>query len=436
MLIKQVRFILIIVFYCFCDLSYSQNYPVYNHFYQNPYLYNPAEAGTFLRSVIFFNHRQQWRGVDGAPVVSTLSFHTPFNRSNAAIGLNVSSFQRGLLSTTDAMISYNYAIPLQEEVFLKIGFSTGIISNSLDLSQVDNPDDPALSTFLNNNIQLAGNFGLKFQSDGLNLGLVLPRLLQPTFVNEANFNALEVGPFDEVLLMAYYKKKVEGYLKTKRKGRTKFTKKVDAKYAPLELHFLYRYSKIGANQFEALAKLNLGEQFWLGASYRQNYGVVGNVGFTYNGFALAYAYEPASKLVAGPLDGSHEVQLSLRFGKRVEPKVKKVKPQQVQPAKDKEPQHRARFQFYDDQNAAKDAFKDKGEKKYIVSVKSFKDFSAADAYKLNMKKRGLSAKIYFQESSQTFHVYFFDAIKLKDAKKEQKRISKNRRFRNAKVITL
>ncbi|MCG8319973.1 MAG: PorP/SprF family type IX secretion system membrane protein [Cytophagales bacterium] len=433
---KNSTIVLFFFFHCLCSLSYAQNYPVYNHFYMNPYLYNPAEAGNALRPAIFVNHRQQWRGVEGAPVVSTLSFHTPFNRSNARAGLNISSFERGLLTTLDAHLTYGYAIPISPESSFRLALSAGLISHSIDFSQVDNPDDPALVNFLNNNQQLAGKFGVKYQSNGLNIGIALPQLFAPDYINTASFENYRLNPFDEVVFMVYYKKRADAYFKTKRRGRARYTKKVEAQYAPLELHFLYRYAKAGNNQFEALAKLNLSQAFWVGASFRQGYGITGNLGFNFSKFTLAYAYEPASKLVNGPFDGSHEVQLSYRFGKEVKGKIrqKRLKPQpsKVNPAK-AEGAHKARYQITENKGYKNTAIDANG-KRFLISIKSFTDFSHADAYQQYLKKRNYDARIHFDKNNNTYHVYISEVSRYREAKNELKRIMQNKKFRKAKII--
>src|SRR5690606_33615048 len=72
----------------------AQNYPVYNSFMINPYLYNPAEVASDY-FYIFFNHRQQWMGIDGSPVLTTVNFSTLINESFTGIGAKASNFSRG-----------------------------------------------------------------------------------------------------------------------------------------------------------------------------------------------------------------------------------------------------------------------------------------------------------------------------------------------------
>jgi hypothetical protein len=74
-----------------CIAVHAQNYPVYNSFYVNPFLYNPAEALTEYTQ-IYALHRQQWLNVEGSPVLSALTFTTLLNESRAGIGGKISSY--------------------------------------------------------------------------------------------------------------------------------------------------------------------------------------------------------------------------------------------------------------------------------------------------------------------------------------------------------
>src|SRR3954465_5907224 len=87
--------------------SLAQNYPVYSGYYINNYLYNPAEALTDY-TYVYVNHRRQWLGVEGAPVVSTINVNTAFRNSRVGIGGKISNFERGLLDTTDISLTYAY----------------------------------------------------------------------------------------------------------------------------------------------------------------------------------------------------------------------------------------------------------------------------------------------------------------------------------------
>src|SRR6185369_9791454 len=69
----------------------AQNYSLYNSFYINPYLYNPAEAAT-NRGYAFANYRKQWVNVEGAPSLATLNYNTLIDHTRSGYGLKLSSY--------------------------------------------------------------------------------------------------------------------------------------------------------------------------------------------------------------------------------------------------------------------------------------------------------------------------------------------------------
>src|SRR5688500_17851825 len=108
----------------------AQNYTVYNSYYINPYLYNPAEAATDY-TYIFVNHRQQWMNIEGAPLLTTVNFNTMLDNSHSALGVKLSSFKRGLLNTSDVNLTYAYGIGLSEKSRLYFALSAGAITNNI-----------------------------------------------------------------------------------------------------------------------------------------------------------------------------------------------------------------------------------------------------------------------------------------------------------------
>src|SRR5690606_2407383 len=136
-----------------CGGAVAQNLPVYNSYYINPYLYNPAEAATDY-AYVFVNHRQQWMNIEGAPVLTTVNFNTRFDNSRGAIGVKMSNFQRGLLNTSDFALTYAYGIGLSEKSKLYFALSGGAITNNINLDEAD-MSDPAVASYLADNIQPA-----------------------------------------------------------------------------------------------------------------------------------------------------------------------------------------------------------------------------------------------------------------------------------------
>ena len=294
---------IIATFFLLCSFAYTplhaQNFPVYNSYYVNPFLYNPAEALTEYTQV-FALHRQQWMNIEGAPTVSALTFNTLLNESRAGLGGKFSSYKRGLLNTTDVTLSYAYGIPVGQKNWLFLGLSGGAITNSIDLTNISDPNDPAIANYMANNIQPAAGFGALYRSGGgLNVGISLPQLFPNVYNSESSFSNTTVSPADNVFVTIYYRRKVESKIVSRRKGGMNRKVRTEEAIAPLEFYFNYKYSKFGNSQFEFLGKLNVTQNFWLGGSYRLPYGFTGNLGIKTQRFILGYSYEPNNQ----PADG-------------------------------------------------------------------------------------------------------------------------------------
>ncbi len=429
------RLIVTAVLLFFGVTGMAQQIPVYNHFVVNPYLFNPAEVATDNYMSLQFNHRQQWRGIEGAPVVSTLTFQLPFDYKSTRLGVMVRSFSRGLLTTQDVMFTYSYRIFLTKQSTLHFGISAGITTNGINMNEIDDPDDPVLADYLNNNMQPAGNAGLLLKSgSGLNLGVSLPKLFQSRFNFNENFQNTTFSPFDEIMFMGYYKKRfTEKRLVTRRVKGSLRRVNLEGTYAPLQFYLVYRYSQIVDERIEALVKLDLGQHMYIGGGYRLNYGMTGMVGFNIGNLSFGYAYEPATSQVSGYVNGTHEINLSLRFGKeketgRVDPVIKTI---------EKADERSARFSSQDiDKGKDSQTGQINSKKKYYVVVKSFKDFNSADDLVRRLAEREIYTSIFFNKADDKYYVYTFETFKQKEANEQKEAVYKAVKYRSVKVLTI
>ena len=85
------RFIVSTLMLFSCHALRAQNFPVYSSFFNNPYLYNPAEAATEY-TYAFANFRKQWVNVPGAPTLATLNVNTLVDQTRTGVGFKASSF--------------------------------------------------------------------------------------------------------------------------------------------------------------------------------------------------------------------------------------------------------------------------------------------------------------------------------------------------------
>jgi type IX secretion system PorP/SprF family membrane protein len=273
----------------------------------NPYVYNPAAAAS-SRAQVFAGYRKQWFGISGAPTVFTLTGSTLVDGSRAGVGIKVSSISRGFLNSTEASLSYAYGVPLNKDSKLFFGLSGGLLSNSVNLSDVSNANDPALGS-LSSNLIPSASFGMLLASgSGLNFGVTLPKLITDQQLNSKySFSYLD----NAVVTASFSKWDPNPKVLKKGKGKTlgKYRKTTNI---PLELFSIYRYSIYGST-IEATAKYNFNQYIWISAGYRQYGGLIPGIGINANDFSFSYFYEPG---IGGDMPlKTHDLLLSLRFGK-------------------------------------------------------------------------------------------------------------------------
>jgi type IX secretion system PorP/SprF family membrane protein len=332
------------------------------------------------------------------------------------------------------MATFAYRVFLSKTTTLSFGISAGVTTNGIDMAAIDDPDDPVLSDFLNNNMQPAANAGFVLNSgNGLNLGVALPRLFSQDFTFPQNFKNTSFSPFEEVLITAYYRRMYGKKIVTKRVKGTRRRVNIEGTYAPLQFYLIYKYSELIDDRIEALIKLDLGDHVYVGGSYRLDYGFTGMVGFNFGNLSLGYAYEPAPEQVSGYTNGTHEINLRIRFGERKE----HVIPEPVIKTIQKKEERSARFSS-EDIDEGKDSMEGKvsGSKKYYVVVKSFKDFNSADNFVRRLAEKELYTNIFYNKADKKYYVYTYETLKHKEAKEQEEAVYKLTKYRSVHILTI
>ena len=411
----------------------AQNFPVYNSYYINPYLYNPAEAASDY-TYIFVNHRQQWMNIEGAPVLTTVNFNTMLDNSRSAIGVKMSSFKRGLLNTSDIALTYAYGIGISKNSRVYFALSGGAITNNINIDEAD-LSDPAVSNYLEDNIQPAGNFGLMLKSEsGFNLGVALPQLFAPKFNHAASFEEPTISPMDNIIFSAYYRKKLSPKMVERRRKGVNRKVKDEGSYAPLEFYVLYKYAKAGNSQAEAMAKLNLSDHFWVGAGYRQSYGMSGALGIAFNKFLLSYSYEPGSQPEPAFSHGTHEIQLGLKLGSLKS--FRKKTPVLLSRLRQQTVLRTSRFKPEVPPLNSSIQLSTVSKTKYYVVVKVFTDFTSADKYKQELRGEKFNANVFYYEKDRKYYVHVLESDKSAEAHQEVRNLKTYTKLNSARVLTI
>jgi type IX secretion system PorP/SprF family membrane protein len=409
---------------------WAQNYSVYNSFYVNPYLYNPAEAASPY-AFAFANYRKQWLSVEGAPTIATLNYNTLIDHSRNGIGVRASSYSRGLLNTSEALVTYTYGVPFNRDNILYFGISGGATSNTIDASKASDPNDPALANYPTG-VQPSANFGLRWAStSGISLGAALPQLWSSVYQTNQPSKA-GFAPFNNMLFTFSYRKELQNKIISRSSRGARGKLNTTPHYAPLEFYSVYRYSTFGNNQVEVVGKYNLTDNFWFGLGYRQQYGVIPSIGFLYDQFIFCYSYEMGGQPQKGFSSGSHELQIGLRLSSLKE--FKFSAPVLHSTLKSEAMHHDPRFRerTTDQEEAARPEDK----KRYYVYLKSFATFDQAEDFKKKIIAQKYNGQIYFHARNKQYYVYTYETTNATEANLELKNLKAYTKLKDAKLLSI
>jgi len=293
------------------DITAQQD-PQYSQYMFNHLAVNPGYAGSHDAICLNAVHRQQWVGIEGAPITSVFTVNSPFRMFGAShgIGLAVMSDQIGFDQNVSAGLDYAFRFSLGNAPGkLGIGISGIFLNKALKATWKipgGNPDlDPSIP---GPNESVSGfdlGFGVFYRADNVYLGLSATHLLEPTL------------SYDK----AKYPLKRHYYATA---GCVLPLNNPVWEVAPS----LMAYSDGTASQFTANMNIMYNKKIWGGVGYRLNDAVIAMVGVDlFNGvkvgYAFDYTYTSLHNFVSA--GGSHEVMVSYCFNLVKEKVVKKYK---------------------------------------------------------------------------------------------------------------
>jgi type IX secretion system PorP/SprF family membrane protein len=193
------RLFVVLFFWLPMVLSAQQD-PQYSHYMYNTLSVNPAYAGSRGAMAIGLLHRQQWIGLDGAPMTQTFLLHTPLKFENMALGGSIVHDEIGPTRNISAALDYSYSVDITRSVKLAFGVKARadmLLQQFGKLTPFD-PGDQALTgigsqSFFSPNI----GAGIYLHHERWYVGLSAPRLLESKFDFTAATATTDVLNFQE-----------------------------------------------------------------------------------------------------------------------------------------------------------------------------------------------------------------------------------------------
>ena len=276
---------------------YSQQDSQYTQYMYNTPLVNPAYAGSRETITAFLLHRNQWVGLDGAPVTNNFSINMPVGDSNFGIGLNFVNDKIGPVSENEISADLAYFIQVSENFKLSLGLKGTANLFQLDVNKL-RIYDPADPQFQNVDTEFSPNVGagLYLFSDKTYFGLSVPNFFESYRYNDNNIEITKEK-------MHFYF--IAGHI---------FTLSPNIDFKPAVLSKIVEGAPL---QADVTANFLFFDKLTLGAAYRWDASVSALAGFQISdSWFIGYGYDLETTKLANYNSGSHEIFLRYEFFNR------------------------------------------------------------------------------------------------------------------------
>jgi type IX secretion system PorP/SprF family membrane protein len=300
---KNKRLGLILLILSIYNVSWAQRESQFTQYMYNTTSINPAYAGSREVMSIFGMHRNQWVGLDGAPVTNVVSINAPIEFSNVGWGASIINDKIGPMTENSISADFSYTINTSDTYKLSFGLKATANLLNVDFTKLNiyDPSDPRFQENIDNKFSPNIGAGVYWYSDVSYIGLSLPKMLETSYYDKSANNTASSFVVKE--RMSYYL--MAGYV---------FDIDRDIKFKPSMLTKVVRGAPL---QMDLSANFIFDEIFTAGIAYRWSAAVSGMVAFQVSdGMLIGYAYDAETTKLANYNSGSHEIFFRYEFSKK------------------------------------------------------------------------------------------------------------------------
>lgn len=277
----------------------AQQLPLYTQYLSNPYLINPAVAGTNPYFEVMTNSRYQWVGFTDAPRTHVLSLNGPYQKKNIGLGGMVFTDITGPTRRNGLQLSYAYHLKLTEGMKLSLGVSGGLLQYAVDGGKItlSNNNDPALSTGFQSTVLPDFGFGAYLYSEKYYAGISAPQLV-PSKIKFFDYYKNTMSKLtNHFYIFGGYKYKLNEQIM-------------------LEPNMLIKYGPPAPVQFDIGVRGHYKKMIMAGVSLRTLDAIALQVGYLFQeNVTIGYSYDASINGLKGYNSGSHEIVIGIRFNK-------------------------------------------------------------------------------------------------------------------------
>lgn len=280
---------------------FAQQDSQFTNYMYNTVNINPAYAGSrgFLSTFILY--RNQWVGLDGAPVTNTFALNTPIKNSKFGLGISFINDRIGPSDENSIAADISYTIPTSEKFKLSFGIKASANLLNIDWSKLNiyNPTDNLVQYNVDNKFSPNIGAGIYFHSDKTYFGFSVPNFLETKHFDEGtNLSSSSVASER----MHYYF--IAGHV---------FDLSQNIKFKPAALT---KFVKGAPLQVDLSANFLFNEKFTAGLAYRWDAAFSALFGFQVSdSWLIGYAYDMEITKLANYNSGSHEIFLRFELFK-------------------------------------------------------------------------------------------------------------------------
>lgn len=319
------------LFLVLTKFSLAQQQPQYSQYMLNNFLLNPAVAGIENYTDLKCGYRNQWTGLNGAPVTSYLTINAPighmFTQGDATalppsgsedpagrsllttyqaaephhgIGFSVVNDKTGPVTATSLDLSYAYHIGLAKELNLAMGFSAGLSTIALDRSAIRlaKENDPILREGIANQWKPDLDAGLWLYSAVFYAGISARQLIARSLYFTGS------SASDQ-------RKSLPSYFLT---AGLKLFLSEDLSVLP---SFLVEETRSVPLSYDLNIKFSYLDRLWVGVSYRRKDSFAALLGININSLInIGYSYDLTLSTLNKVSSGSHEIVLGFLLNNR------------------------------------------------------------------------------------------------------------------------
>jgi len=297
----------------------AQQVPMYSQYIMNGFLINPSYAGSDGYTTVNLTAREQWLGLPTSPSTYAVSFQTrilktsfiqrstsvrrklvrPTRGGRVGLGGYVFNDQNGIIRRTGFEAAYAYHIEMRNQQQLSFGLGATAYQFAIDIegAVLADLDDEFLNSYDRVVFIPDFNFGVSFTTRYYYFGFAATQMFRGvlTLGNTAKNPRTELGHF---------------FIS----GGTKFPLSGDDWI--LEPSALIKSSDMLFKSIQAdiTTRIYYKQDYWVGLSYRTQDALILLLGFTYDRFYFAYAFDFALTDIRKHSFGSHELSFAVKFG--------------------------------------------------------------------------------------------------------------------------